>query len=252
MQSIQAIRRALDVLEILAREPDVPQPLGEIAAQAELNAATCARILQTLVAAGYVEQVAPRKGYLLGPMAYALGARGPYRKDLVRAAEPLLTALAQAVQETVLLAALRRGRRVLLCQVEGDQTVQVRSDRLQCYDPYQSATGRLLLAYLPEEELEEFLRQQGLPGAAWPEANTEADLREALARIAEAGHLIRVTEAHVVGIAYPVWSRNTVVAALGLYLPEHRFAGAHRERILSAMADTADTLSARVSVSRLA
>ena len=51
---------------------------------------------------------------------------------------------------------------------------------------------------------------------------------------------------HVVGITYPVWEGETVAAALGLHLPEHRFTGEHRVRVLKAMERAAREMSERV------
>ena len=46
---IQVINRALNILEILAQEPDKEFGLSEIATAVELNAGTCANILKTLL-----------------------------------------------------------------------------------------------------------------------------------------------------------------------------------------------------------
>ena len=51
---IQVINRALNILEILAQEPDKEFGLSEIATAVELNAGTCANILKTLVYRNYV------------------------------------------------------------------------------------------------------------------------------------------------------------------------------------------------------
>ena len=53
---IQVINRALNILEILAQEPDKEFGLSEIATTVELSAGTCANILKTLVYRNYVEQ----------------------------------------------------------------------------------------------------------------------------------------------------------------------------------------------------
>ena len=65
---IQVINRALNILEILAQEPDKEFGLSEIATAVELNAGTCANILKTLVYRNYVEQSGTKKRYKLGYM----------------------------------------------------------------------------------------------------------------------------------------------------------------------------------------
>ena len=94
---IGSLHKAFRVLELLADDQEQARPLGVIAARLGLNKATCAHVLKTLSELGYVEQLGPRQGYRLGPMAYALTRGRPYRRDLVAAAEPLMTELARQV-----------------------------------------------------------------------------------------------------------------------------------------------------------
>ena len=63
---IQVVNRALNILEIIAKNPDRELGLTEIADSVELNHGTCANILKTLVLRGYVEQAGAKKGYKLG------------------------------------------------------------------------------------------------------------------------------------------------------------------------------------------
>lgn len=244
---VQVIRRALRVLEIVGRDPERPIGLSEVAAEAGLNVATCARILKTLADAGYVEQVAPRKGYRLGVMPYMLTSRGPFCRHLVYAAEPVLARLAADTGETALLAVLRQGKRIVVAQVEGRQTVQVRGDHLQVSDPYQTATGRLLLAHLEPRDLEEVVAALGLPGDAWPGVRTVEALVGELKRLRGEDVVMRADGGEVVGLAAPVRQRGEVVAAVGLYLPQHRFAGEHREKVLAGIRAAAEAVGARLS-----
>lgn len=242
---IQVIKRALTVLELLASSGEEGRPLGEIAGKVGLNKATCAHILKTLVELKVAEQVAPRKGYRLGPLTYTM-ARSDwgYRRDLVRAAEPFVEKLAREVRETVLLAVLRGDQRFTLCQVDGTQDVQVRNIPSVVSNIYELATGRLLLAYSRPGAVAAVVGVQGLPGKRWGGIEREEQLQAALDAIGREGRVIHVTPEHVVGIAYPVRQGDRVEAALGLYLPEYRFTGEHREVILAGLERTAREISA--------
>jgi IclR family KDG regulon transcriptional repressor len=244
---IQVLHRALDVLALLGRAPDQPVGLGEIARATGLNAATCARILRTLANEGYVEQEGRRQGYRLGPMAYALTARGPYRKDLVTCAEPAVRRLAETTGETALVAIIHRHIRYTLCHIGGAQDVQVRMDAVLSSDVYPTATGRLLLAHLPPAELEAFVSARGLPGAAdWPEAQTRPGLLSALAKLRTSDTVLANTQREVIGLARPIRAGVRVVAALGLYLPASRFSGSHKATILREMKTAAAATGARL------
>lgn len=258
---VASVEKALRLLEFLAAEGARERPLAEIAEGLDLNKATCSHLLKTLVELGYAEQSGPRKGYRLGPMAYMLSRGAAYRRDLVAAAEPRMADLAREVRETVLLAVLRRGRRFTLCQIDGTQDVQVRAEPVATahggasppwhttttVNVYETATGRLLLAHSAEDEVAAFVRANGLPGSRWPAVTDEASLASALAEIRGAGRVVNVTPTHVVGIAYPVRQDGRVVAALGLYLPEFRFGGEHKGKVLGGMEHAAAAVSSRLT-----
>jgi len=244
---IQVIGRAIDILEFLAAEPERARSLGEIAASTGLNPATCANILKTLVARGVVEQTAPRKGYVLGPLPYLLTRNGPYRKDLTVVAEPLVRHLVEQVGETALVATITRGRRSVLFQIEGTRVVSINPAFLLRQDVYMTATGRLLLAHLPREEREAVFRENGMPdGKVWQESATAAGLLRALEEIRRQEFLVTVTQGEVCAIAFPIREHGCVVAALGLYLPAFRFTGAHRREILDGMRAVAEEIGARL------
>ncbi len=245
---IQVLNRAFDILDYLSVEPDRPKGLGQIAGDLGLHPATCANILKTMVRRGFVDQSAPKSGYTLGPAAYRLARSGPYRRGLVAASEPPMTALAKQLQETVLIAVLRGHERVVPCQVEGDQDLQVRSDIASVSNLYETVTGRLLLAFLPADRLETFIIRYGLPeNGAWPNVRTKTQTYAALKKIRRDGKTLETSKPQIAAAAYPIWENETVVAALGLFLPKFRFKGEHRRKVLAGLVATADEISRRLS-----
>ncbi len=222
---IQVLNRAFDILDYLAEEPETVRTLSNIVARVKLHPATCANIIRTLVSRTYVEQTGHRKGYVLGPMAYYLARRGPYRKSLIEIAQPHITALADTVREHVLLAVIRGNKRFVLCEAEGNPTVRINEELRLGADIYGTATGRLLLAYLPAPQLAVSLSTQGSPGKFWPEAATEKNMRRRLDEIRRAGFVVHQSCSDLTGIAFPVREQGEVTAALGLFLLAHRFKG---------------------------
>lgn len=239
---IQVLDRALSILEVISKTPAEPRGPAAIAGEVGINAATCSRILKSLMNRGYVEQDGPKSGYRLGPMAFALTASGSYRKDLVYRAEGLMTVLAAETGETVVLAVLRQGRRMVLHEVESTRAVRVSDEIRQLPNPLSTATGRLLLAYLEQETRARVLEAFPLSLGAWPDIDTSAELEVALASIRNEGSYIR-TDGEVAGLAYPVMERGTVIAALGLYMPAYRFCGEHRQQALRLLRDASRAAS---------
>lgn len=241
---IKVLHKAFNILEFLAETPERPRVLREISGRLGQHPATCANILKTMVGRHYVEQIAPKKGYLLGPALFQISRQAPYRKDLLAAAEPLMAELAKSVNETVLLVTLRLGRRFILSQINGQQPIQVGPQALVQDKLYKTATGRLLLAYLPEQELNNIVKEQGMPGSEWPEAGNPKALRKALTDIRKTSRVYHAPNDELVGLAFPVRNQQgEVIAALGLFLPRFRFKGAHRQKVLSGLRQTATAIS---------
>lgn len=241
---IKVIHKALAILEWIAEEPELLRPLSAIARRFNMHPATCAHIVKTLVTAGYLEKGGEARGYILGPMAFRLARRGPYRKDLVRVAEPLLAALARDTRESVVLSTMHNGRKLILCSVGGNRDVQVNGVLILDDNIYQTATGRVLLAFLPEPDRQAIVASHGLPGNNWPAARTAVDLRQELDSIRKAGRVIHAPTPDVVFVAVPVMESGRVIAALGISLLAMHFKKTHKKKLLTALDRTARELGA--------
>ena len=244
---IQVLERASKILDFVADELEEPKSLSAIAAHAGLNPGTCANIVKTLCAHDFLEQVDRKKGYVLGARVYYLARNGPYRRDIVRAAEPLLSRLVAEVQETALVVTLHQGKRSTLLQMDGNQVITVRNDFLLNENIYNTATGRLLLAFLSGAELESFLKMRGMPdNKTWPEATTLKKFKECLNKIRKQG-MVCYAKSEVIAVAFPIRQEGRVIAALGLFLPEFRFKGKHKDLILKRMKETAEQISEAIT-----
>lgn len=243
---IQVINRALDVLEYISIEPDQPKPLSVIAAHFNLNAGTCANIIKTLVTRKYIEKV-DKKGYCLGSQAYVLTGNEGYQKDLVKAAEKEMEVLTGMYDENSLLSVLVKDSRSAIVRVTGTNNIQViTSKEKRAYD---TASGRLLLAMLSEQELTAFVTKYGLPKKGeWEEAKQEKSLRDNLQLIKTNGYAKQVTTGNIVGFAVPVYSNDKVVASLCLYMPEYRFQLAEEKKIVDDLLTTASKISKNLTL----
>jgi len=238
----KVVKKALDILTILGALPEREVPLSEISERLEGHPATIANILKVMVKSGYVEQKRVRAGYALGPMAYQLARNGPYRKDILALAEPEIVRLARDSGETALLATLTRGRKTVLCVTEGTKDVQIRPDLFLDDDLYRTATGRLLLAYQPEDQIRLSLSCSGWPGKAWDGIENEKGLTKALDCIRAHGYEIKASDPSLVAYAVPIFEGERVVAAIGVAVPDYRRVKGFDEEILRRMKWTASLI----------
>jgi len=245
-EMVLVIVKAFDILEYVARDQSRAFTLTEIAEALNLNQATCANILRTLVEKAYLEHVGRKKGYRLGPMAYNLTGSQAYGQNLVTAAKDVMEGLTARLNETSLLGVLRNQKRYILHLVNSDQDLQVRSRTER--NVYETATGRVLLAYLPDKEREAFIQFNGLPTAeTWPGAETEAGLLEILRRIRADGLATTHSKSHIIGLAVPIRAGGRVLAALSIFLPEIRCSAQRKKEVVQALRTAAEQIDARLS-----
>lgn len=244
---IQVINRALDLLEQIAVEPEKPKALGELADGLQLNHGTCANILKTLVARGYVEQIGTKKGYVLGQQSYGLTGNDAYRKDLLEAAQGEMNALTQLINENCLLAIRKDNQRVVIYRTFAEQDLQVRTADVKSV--YEAASGRLLIAVLPKEKIERFILKYGLPPEeSWPEIGSEAQLLEALNLIRREELAIQaIPNRQVIGLAVPIYKAGQVVASLSIYLPEYRYMNLDKQQLVSSLRQCAQRINKRLN-----
>lgn len=245
---IQVLHRAFDILELCAQKKEGTLTLSEIADKFELNHATCANIMKTLVKRNYIEQVGYKKGYRLGSMAYQLTGNFSFRKELVQLAKKPVQEFVEELNETCLLAILRKTdlKRVVLYENQSSHELSVKTNTEK--DAYNSSTGQLLLAYLTEKEMDAIVDKFGLPNQLfWPATDTCEKLHQTLSKIRKQGFVIQKTSNHVVGIAVPVYKEGAVVASLSVYLPEIRYQGALKEIVINRLQQVAEQISSSLT-----
>jgi IclR family transcriptional regulator, KDG regulon repressor len=243
---VQVILKSFDILELVAQRNGQAISLTEISQELQLNQATTANIINTMVDRGYLEHIGKKKGYRLGMMAFRLTNEVAYEQDMINAAKEDMEQLTASINESSLLGILRNNKRYIIHVVNSTQDIQVqiRSER----SVYETASGRLLLAYLSEKELERFLTQNGLPDfSLWEEAGSINGLVAALAQIKkDAFALTHLKNRHVKGFAVPIFVNEKVVAGLSVFVPEYRCIGNHESDIIDSIKKTAQSISQKL------
>lgn len=243
---IQVIERAVDILEFVAGHDGKPVQLIKIAENARLSQPTCANIVKTLVSKNYLENVSRKEGYILGISAYKLTGTVEYNQGLIAASSDLMKDLVQAVNETCLLGILKNNKRVVIHEVQANNDLQVKTKKEA--DVYGTASGKLLMSFLTEKDLNVLIENIGLPDASlWPGIKSKTQLMNALKTIALAKMVQTVTNNHIIGLAVPVMKNDKVIASLSVYLPESRLTTSHKKNILKLLNSTASQINQRLN-----
>ncbi|WP_461789662.1 IclR family transcriptional regulator [Pedobacter sp.] len=238
----QAINRSFDILEYIGTDPEVPRSFSEIAVAVGLNTGTCANIIKAMVKRGYLEKLDDKKGYLLGKSIYQLTRFNGYRKNLADYAAPVLEKITEKIKENTLIAVLKDDSRIVLYQSQSKQDIQaVLAIDKSAYD---SSTGRLLVAMLPDRELEKFVTIYGLPSpSVWKEAATKKNFLKIVEQIRKDGYVLQESERHISGIAVGVSQDGRIIASIGVYMPSFRLNDTNRASLIEEMKNGAIQIS---------
>ncbi|GAA3905790.1 IclR family transcriptional regulator [Streptomyces gulbargensis] len=246
---VPAVTRAFDILELFL-QGDGTLSAPEITRRLHLPRTTTHELVTTLAARNYLMPVPDQPGrYRLGVRTYQLGSRYAEELDLAAEGRQVAQEVAETCGETVHVALLEDMDVIYIAKVDSTHAVRMVSAAGRRLPAHCTAVGKMLLATLPEAELEARLDGRELT-AMTPNSLTDPDaLRAALAEIRILGVAVEQRESNpdVSCVAAPVRDRGgRVVAALSVSVPVHRW-NEERENELTALAVRgARDLSARL------
>jgi DNA-binding IclR family transcriptional regulator len=242
---IQSLERGFALLEEIARHRD-GIGLAALARRVGLHTSTAFHLVKTLMALGYVDQVAESRRYRLGRQVFSLAAGALDEIELKSLATPALQRLARATGETSHFAVRAGARIVVLAKTAGSGMFPM-ADQVGVERPaHATALGKVLLAAMPPDELERYLattRRERLTGKTIVDAEP---LGRELAEVAESGIALDDGEfdAEARCVAVPVHDfTGAVVGALGISGPVWRLSMA----ILRSKTETVRKAAAELS-----
>ena len=231
---IQAVSHALDLLEQFHDDVD---ELGvtELSKRLKLHKNNVFRLLATLESRGYIEQNKATENYRLGLKALELGQTFIKQMGLLRQAKPILESMVAQCNETCYVAIFKEGHVVYLDMVETDMTVRVVSRVGSRLPAYCTAAGKVYLAYMSEDEINEILPGDKFPAHTATTITTRKALKEELEKVAKQGYAIDNEEldlgVHCVAAPIRDYTRR-IVGSISISGPNMRLG---EERIVKEM-----------------
>lgn len=190
-----------------------------------LSKAVVHRTLQSLVSRHLLAFDPPTRKYRLGPAAVVLGARALRDSPMRIAAMPLLVRLSQTTGETATLSQLVGHSRVYIEQVESVQEIKMTVETGRQFPLHAGSSGRVILAFLPEEDRETVLKHE-LSTLANPTAIDPIAFRHQLAQVRTEGVAVSYGERQdgAGSVASAVFGVDgNVVGSISICGPIHRF-----------------------------
>lgn len=155
---VPALDKGLDILECLS-DSRLPLTQAQIARQLERRPSEIFRMLATLERRGYIVRAPISGAFSLTLKLFELGqVHSPY-EVVVRAARGPMQDLAIEIRQSCHLSVIWRGDIVVLHQEEGPTRVRLSVEIGSTIPVLESASGRLLVAKLPDVERGELLNR---------------------------------------------------------------------------------------------
>lgn len=155
------VEKALKVLEEFA-DAGVPLRISELSDRVSINKSTCYRLLQALSTRGYVTQDLDSSKYRLGYKILEISNAMLKSIGLRTVARPHLEQLARETSLTVGLAVRNEWEMVYVDQVDGPGVIRLELRVGSRWPMHCTAAGKAFLAFLREEEIEDFLSLRNL------------------------------------------------------------------------------------------
>jgi DNA-binding IclR family transcriptional regulator len=253
MQSIKSVEKAVDILSCFTIEtPSLS--VTEISFLTGLNQSTVSRILATLEKKRCMERDTRGGKYSLGIKFYQWKSILSQETSLADLARPIMEKLRDLCGEEVSLYVLGDGNRICIEAVKSRYGVAKVTQVGKIFSLHCGASGKVLLAYLPEKVRKGIICGRPLekftPNTITDPVELEADLE----KIRHDGYAVSLEEREQgsYSVVTPVLTKTgTIFASLSISGPIFRLSDEQREKNISAALDAATEISMKLGRSEM-
>lgn len=183
---VKSASRLLDILEYLAAHKEGAN-LTTIQQVLKIPLSSLYGILITMTKKGYAIRDDRTHQYRLGPKLHRLVGNTYGQLDLIQLADPYLNRLSRATGETTSLTILREDWIVFIHKVIGENSLQVVNPVGTTLAAHATGSGKVMLAYLSEEEVDRLYPEESLTKFTPNTITQKRNLKIALAEIIQKG-----------------------------------------------------------------
>jgi IclR family acetate operon transcriptional repressor len=184
---VKSAARSLDILDYLADHPGGAS-LTDLHRHLHVPVSSLHNIIMTMVQKGYLARNEVTLMYYLGNKIGQLANSYYEQVDLIQLADPYMSRLARLTGETASLTVLRGNQVVFIHKVSGESVRQVVNPVGSTLAAHATGSGKVMLAYLPEGELDHLYPHDRLEGFAPNTITSKRALRDKLTKIAIDGY----------------------------------------------------------------
>lgn len=239
----KTLAKGLIVLEALIRRAD-PCGVSDLAASLGISKSNAHRLLNTLLATGFVSAIDGR--YTATLKVWELGTRVIESYDVRAMARPAMTRLVSETAESIRLTVLDplSLEVIYIDKIDSPQDVRTFTAIGGRAPAYCTSSGKVLLAYQDDATIRRAARVLK-PLTSATIVSTDEFLRQ-LHKVKANGFALNIREysSQVTGVAAPIFNgENNVVAALSIAAPADRMPSARLKKVTSMLCDAANDVS---------
>lgn len=153
--SVSSVLKVFGILQALSEQKDIG--VTELSQRIMMSKSTVYRFLQTMKTLGYVNQEGETDKYTLSLKLFELGGRALEHQDLIQIADVQMYRLGKLTKETLHLGALDENSVVYLHKIDSEYNLRMYSRIGRRCPLYSTALGKVMMAWLPEEEVRSML-----------------------------------------------------------------------------------------------
>lgn len=221
--SVRAVERALDILLCFTRE-EPTRSLTQIAESVRMSKTTVHRLLLTLENKRFLKRDKVTGLYRLGFRFIEMASLVFHDVDLNRWARPYLQSISEQCGETVDLSVLDGAHVIYIEVVESPQRVKIAAAVGQRLPAYCTASGKAILAFMPEDLVRQVLSQE-MKKYTEQTSISIPDILEDLRTTAERGYAIseQEYEKDINAVSAPIFdAEGKPIAAIAVAGPSFR------------------------------
>lgn len=223
--AVKTVDRLVEILDYFTLEQH-SLSLAEVSTHLNLPKSTLHRFLKSLETHGILRRDRNSKKWQLGYHLIAWGNLATESTTLREIARPFMCDLVDEAGETAILTIYHDHEVIVIDMCETSHSVRLKMAIGTQRAPHAGASSKVLLAYLPEEEVVAIVEEKGLPKLCTNTITDLPSLKEELKRIRLRGYAdsLEETDLGAWGVATPIYDwRGCVAGAIGLAGPTQRY-----------------------------
>lgn len=243
--SIDSIHRAMELLRAFSME-NRELTLTELHLLTGIGKSSLQRLLYTLTKEGLLHKDEESKKYQLGLEFIFLAELVKKGSALVTKARPVMEKLNQETTESISLSIIDKYERKCIYHIESHHELTTLTFVGQTSPLYAGASAKALLAHLPNEEVEMYLKEVSLKPFTNETIDKKENLINELTKIRELGYAMSNGERvkGAASISTPVFDpNNQVIASLTVIIPSARLEEYDIEKLKSTLIDGAKKIT---------